>query len=132
MTTMQTGGASVYLPGVENRQAEDPARRITKRAFWSRFPATKETVMRAVRLGAPAGALMLVGALDRLNSRVESSPYVDLDDPETTGGLQWLASVQCPETVALDGQALPLRLTAAERDAVLLAPILAHEAFGVR
>lgn len=128
ITTLQIGGATVML-------AADPtpdvpaSRHITKRAFWGRFPAAKETVMRAVRLGAPAGALMLVGALDRLNSRVESSPFVNLDDPETVGGLAWLSSAQCPATVTLDGQAYPLRLTDAERDAVLLGPIQPGEAY---
>jgi hypothetical protein len=102
---------------------------ITKRAFWSRFPAAKETVMRAVRLGAPGGALMLVGTLDRLNSRVESSPYVNLDDAETIGGLTWLASPLCPETVTLDGQPYPLRLTAAEKSAVLSLTITETERY---
>lgn len=118
--------SNVYI---RNELQDIGLRHITKRAFWARFPAAKETVMRAVRLGAPAGALMLVGLLDRLNSRVESSPYVNLDDPETIGGLQWLASPACPDAVTLDGQSLPLRLTAAERDAVLAAPVQAHEAY---
>jgi hypothetical protein len=102
---------------------------ITKRAFWSRFPAAKETVMRAVRLGAPTGYLMLVGSLDRLNSRVESSPYVNLDDAETIGGLTWLASNQCPETIQLDGQSYPLRLTTSEKNAVLSTIIVDGERY---
>lgn len=115
-------------PAPEVQQDTRP-NHITKRAFWSRFPATKETVMRAVRLGAPAGYLMLVGALDRLNSRVESSPYVNLDDQETIGGLTWLSSSQCPETIQLDGQSYPLRLTATEKNAVLSTTIIDTERY---
>lgn len=106
-----------------------PKRFITKRAFWNRFPSLKESVMRAVRISTPAGAAMLAGVLDRLNSRVDSSPYVNLDDAQTIGGIQWLASVQCPATVTLDGVSYDMRFTEAERDAVLLAEIQEHETY---
>lgn len=107
-----------------------PLRRLTRRAFWSRFPVSKEAVLRAVRLGAPAGALMLVGMLDRLNSRVDASPYVNLDDDQAIEGVRWLASDQAPETVSLDGQQYPLRLTQAEADAILLPDPIGAEVFG--
>lgn len=106
-----------------------PKRFITKRAFWNRFPSLKESVMRAVRMSTPAGAAMLAGVLDRLNSRVDASPYVNLDDPQTIEGIQWLASVQCPASVTLDGTTYDMRLTEAERDAVLLAEIQEHETY---
>lgn len=106
-----------------------PKRFVTKRAFWNRFPALKESVMRAVRMSTPAGAAMLAGVLDRLNSRVDASPYVNLDDAQTIEGIQWLASVQCPASVTLDGVSYDMRLTAQERDAVLLAEIQEHETY---
>jgi hypothetical protein len=106
-----------------------PNRHLTKRAFWNRFPAAKEAVIRAVRLGAPAGYLMLVGALDRLNSRVDASPYVNLDDPQTVDGINWLASDQAPDYVALDGQRYPLRLTADEAAAILIPDPVGAEAY---
>lgn len=107
-----------------------PAKRfITKRAFWNRFPDGKEAVMRAIRIMPPAGAVMLAGVLDRLSSRVDSSPYVNLDDAQTIGGIQWLASVQCPASVTLDGTTYDMRFTEAERDAVLLAEIQEHETY---
>jgi len=106
-----------------------PKRFITKRAFWNRFPALKESVMRAVRMSTPAGAAMLAGVLDRLNSRVDASPYVNLDDAQTIEGIQWLASVQCPASVTLDGVSYDMRLTEQERDAVLLAEIQESETY---
>jgi len=106
-----------------------PKRFITKRAFWNRFPSLKEAVMRAIRLSAPAGTAMLAGVLDRLNSRVDASPYVNLDDAQTIEGIQWLASVQCPATVTLDGVSYDMRLTEQERDAVLLAEIQESETY---
>lgn len=106
-----------------------PKRFITKRAFWNRFPALKESVMRAVRMSAPTGAVMLAGVLDRLNSRVDASPYVNLDDAQTIEGIQWLASEQCPASVTLDGASHDMRLTSQERDAVLLAEIQESETY---
>jgi len=106
-----------------------PKRFITKRAFWNRFPSLKEAVMRAIRLSAPAGTAMLAGVLDRLNSRVDASPYVNLDDAQTIEGIEWLASVQCPASVTLDGVSYDMRLTAQERDAVLLAEIQESETY---
>lgn len=118
----------IATPPVEPEPAP-PKRFITKRAFWNRFPALKESVMRAVRMSAPAGTAMLAGVLDRLNSRVDASPYVNLDDAQTVGGIDWLASNLCPATVTLDGVSYDMRLTAQERDAVLLAPIQEHETY---
>lgn len=106
------------------------ARHITRRAFWNRFPASKEAVLRAVRLGAPAGALMLVGMLDRLNSRVDASPYVNLDDEQAIEGVRWLASDQAPDFVPLDGQRYALRLTNEEADAILLPDPVGAEVYG--
>jgi len=115
-------------PPVEPEPAP-PKRYLTKRAFWNRFPDSKEAVMRAIRIMPPAGTVMLAGVLDRLNSRVDSSPYVNLDDAQTVGGIDWLASNLCPATVTLDGVSYDMRLTAQERDAVLLAPIQEHETY---
>lgn len=106
-----------------------PKRYLTKRAFWNRFPDSKEAVMRAIRIMPPAGTVMLAGVLDRLNSRVDSSPYVNLDDAQTVGGIDWLASNLCPATVTLDGVSYDMRLTAQERDAILLAEIQEHETY---
>lgn len=123
-------GGGFVAPEQPPQPEPEPAKRhITKRAFWGRFPAQKEIVMRAVRIGSPAGALMLVGMLDMLNSRVDSSPYVNLDEPATISGVGWLASVQCPANVTIDGVSMPMRLTEAEHDAILLADIGAHEAY---
>jgi len=121
-----------YNPETGEFTAAEPVptkRFITKRAFWNRFPSLKEAVMRAIRLSAPAGTAMLAGVLDRLNSRVDASPYVNLDDAQTIEGIQWLASVQCPATVTLDGVSYDMRLTEQERDAVLLAEIQESETY---
>ena len=124
-------GASYSAETGEFTQPEPPPakRFITKRAFWNRFPALKESVMRAVRMSAPAGTAMLAGVLDRLNSRVDASPYVNLDDAQTIEGIQWLASVLCPASVMLDGVSYDMRLTEQERDAVLLAEIQESETY---
>jgi len=126
---MQFTYAPGYYRAVEVPDTPAGVRHITKRAFWGRFPVEKEIVMRAVRIGSPAGALMLVGMLDMLNSRVDSSPYVNLDEPATIAGIGWLASAQCPANVTIDGVSMPMRLTEAEHDAILLADIGAHEVY---
>jgi len=121
---------SFIAPEIEEQPEPAPPKRfITKRAFWNRFPSLKEAVMRAIRLSAPAGTAMLAGVLDRLNSRVDASPYVNLDDAQTIEGIEWLASVQCPASVTLDGVSYDMRLTAQERDAVLLAEIQESETY---
>lgn len=109
---------------------QQASRHMTRRGFWNRFPAAKEAVLRAVRLGAPAGALMLVGMLDRLNSRVDASPYVNLDDAQAIEGVRWLASDQAPDFVTLDGQRYALRLTQAEANAILLPDPIGAEVYG--
>lgn len=126
-------GTYEEVPDVLSMRADDSGpkiRRITRRAFWNRFPPAKEAALRAVRLGAPAGALMLVGMLDRLNSRVDASPYVNLDDEQAIEGVRWLASDQAPETVPLDGQQYALRLTHEEADAILLPDPVGAEVYG--
>jgi hypothetical protein len=91
--------------------------RVTKRSFWNRFPPVKETVMRAIMAqGSPA---LLVGGLQRLQVRVDSSPFVDLALMETRDGVSWLASAMVPLTIVIDGQTLPLRLTADEVAVIL-------------
>lgn len=106
---------------------QPPTRRLTKRSFWNRFPTSNEIAMRAVILtGSPA---LLAASLQRLQARVDASPYVDLDLPETQQGVNWLASVQVPATVTIDGTTLPLRLTADEAAAVLNGAILPTEVF---
>lgn len=102
-----------------------PRRRVTKRAFWGRFPAANETAMRAVM--ASGQPLLVAAGLLRLNARVESSPWVDLDLDETQDGIAWVASTQVPETVTVDGQTLPLRLAPAEASQILNAPISPDE-----
>lgn len=127
--------AAAYTPGTYRAVVVEPtvqqaSRRLTRRAFWNRFPPAKEAVLRAVRLGAPAGALMLVGMLDRLNSRVDASPYVNLDDDQAIDGVRWLASDQAPDFVTLDGQRYALRLTHEEADAILLPDPVGAEVYG--
>ncbi len=107
--------------------ANDPRKRVTKRAFWNRFPAYNEMAMRAVMTaGSPQ---MLAAALERLKSRVDASPFVDLALQETIDGVSWLASAGVPEVVQIDGSSVPFRLTAAQADAVLNAPVAASEAY---
>jgi hypothetical protein len=102
-------------------------RRVTKRSFWNRFPEANETVMRGVMLGG--SPVLLAATLSRLQVRVEASPWVDLDLPETRGGVQSLASASVPITVTLDGVTLPMRLTPAQVAAVLDAPIQHNERY---
>jgi hypothetical protein len=115
------GPGDTYVAGVFGKAPDARPRHITRRAFWNRFPDANETALRAVILGA--SPVVLAGALARLQARVDSSPYVDLDLPETQGGIAWLASADVPETVTLDGQVLPLRLTAQQAAAILDAPV---------
>lgn len=127
--------SATHQPGTYRAVAVEPtvqqaSRHMTRRGFWNRFPASKEAVLRAVRLGAPAGALMLVGMLDRLNSRVDASPYVNLDDDQAIEGVRWLASDQAPDFVTLDGQRYALRLTHEEADAILLPDPVGAEVYG--
>lgn len=105
------------------------ARHITKRAFWNRLPPAKEVAMRAVMRSGDTAHIILAASLDRLAGRVDASPFVDLDDDETIGGMALLASAAVPDSVTIAGQTLPLRLTAAERDAVLTAPVQPREAY---
>lgn len=95
---------------------------ITKRSFWNRLPVYNELAMRAVIRGGVAGSEVLGASLARLAARIESSPYVDLQLGETVDGLWWLASTQVPATVLVDGQAMPLRLTVEQAEAVLTTP----------
>lgn len=91
--------------------------RITKRSFWNRFPANNEVAMRAVmNAGSPA---LLAASLQRLQTRVDASPYVDLLLPETIQGVYWLASEMVPPTVVIDGVTLPFRLTPEQVAAVI-------------
>jgi hypothetical protein len=90
---------------------------MTRRNFWNRFPANNEIAMRAVMNGnSPA---LLAAGLQRLRSRVDASPYVDLKLQETRDGVAWLASEAVPATVTIDGVMLPFRLTAAQATAIL-------------
>lgn len=101
--------------------------KITKRAFWNRFPDANETAMRAViAQGSPA---LLAGHLLRLQVRVESSPFVDLELAETIAGIGLLASDAVPETVTIDGVTLPFRLTAEQADTILRSPPREDEVF---
>lgn len=98
-----------------------PGHRITKRGFWDRFPIAKEVAMRAVILaGSPA---VLAASLQRLQVRVDASPYVDLSLQETQDGVSWLASAGVPEIVTIDGSPMPLRLTSEEAASILSADI---------
>jgi hypothetical protein len=90
---------------------------ITKRSFWNRFPVNNEIALRAViNSGAPA---ILAASLQRLQVRVDASPYVDLRLPETMDGVMWLGSDGVPATAQVDGVPLPLRLTTQQVDAIL-------------
>lgn len=95
----------------------DPTWLITKRSFWNRLPPNNEVALRAIiNSGSPA---LLAASLQRLQARVDASPFVDLKLAETIGGVQWLASTEVPATVSVDGVTLPLRLTAEQADAIL-------------
>lgn len=100
--------------------AERPTR-LTKRSFWNRFPQVNEVAMRAIMAqGSPA---LLAGQFASLNTRVESSPYVDVALQQTIDGVMLLASPAIPTTVDIDGQTLPLRLTAEQVAAILASPV---------
>ncbi len=100
--------------------------KLTKRNFWNRFPSTKERTMRAVMAsGSPA---LLAGSLMQLDKRVSESPFVDVTLAQTIEGVNGLAHVSVPETLTIDGQTVPLRLTAEEVAAILALPT-AEEAY---
>jgi hypothetical protein len=98
---------------------------ITKNSFWNRFPKNKEIALRAIMKGNYSE--MLSGALLRLNSRVDSAPYVDLNYQDTIDGVNALANEDIPEFVTLDAMQVPLRLTLAEADFILNSEILEKE-----
>lgn len=100
--------------------------RLTKRAFWSRFPQPNLVAMQAVlRSGSPA---LLAGQLGALQLLVSDSPFVDTTLKQTTDAVMGLATAAYPETVAIDGQPMPMRLTP-EQAAAILAPPVGEEAF---
>ena len=95
--------------------------RLTKRAFWNRFPIPNERAMRAIiAQGAPA---LLAGTFAQLQSRVDSSPWVDVDLPQLRDALAEISSLAVPVTITIDGVTLPLRLTAAEVARIVAPPI---------
>lgn len=119
------GPGDTYGGGIFARPAVVAIRRLTKRAFWNRFPVNNEIAMRAVmKSGAP---MILAASLERLQTRVEASPFVDLALAEARTGVEWLGSAAVPVTVTFDGVTLPLRLTAGEVAAVLDGAIVDSE-----
>ena len=100
--------------------------RLTKRAFWSRFPQENLIAMQAIlRSGNPA---LLAGLLGANQLMVSDSPFVDTALQQTINGVNMLASAAFPATITIDGTTLPLRLTA-EQAAALLAPPVGDEGF---
>lgn len=100
--------------------------RITKRSFWNRFPGPNEQAMRAIiAQGSPA---LLAGVFAQLQSRVDSSPWVDVSLAQTVEAVASLANLSVPASITIDGVTLPLRLTA-EQVAGILAPPTADEAY---
>lgn len=97
-----------------------PETRLTKRSFWNRFPVANERAMRAViASGTPA---LLAGTFAQLQSRVDSSPWVDVALEETIQGIRDLVAVAVPATITIDGQVLPLRLSSDQAAAILARP----------
>lgn len=102
-----------------------PPRHITKRSFWNRFPPAHEAAMRLVMArGLP---VLLCAGLLRLTARVEASPHVDLDLLDTQQGVGWVASLGVPEAVEIDGETLPIRLSAEAAAHILNSPITPAE-----
>lgn len=100
--------------------------RITKRAFWSRFPTLNLVAMQAVlRSGSPA---LLAGQLGALQLLVSDSPFVDITLTQTVTSVLGLSTAAYPVTVTIDGQDLPVRLTV-EQASAILAPPVGEEAF---
>lgn len=105
---------------------EAAASKLTKRAFWSRFPEPNHTAMQAIlRSGSPA---LLAGVLGRLETLVNESPWVDISFAQTVEGVNALGTEALPATVTIDSTVLPLRLTA-EQVAALLAPPVGEEVY---
>ncbi len=94
--------------------------RLTRRAFWNRFPIPNERAMRAIiAQGAPA---LLAGTFAQLQSRVDSSPWVDVDLPQLREALAEISSLSVPASITIDGVTLPLRLTADQTARILALP----------
>lgn len=94
--------------------------RLTKRSFWNRFPIPNERAMRAIiAQGSPA---LLAGTFAQLQTRVDSSPWVDVALPQTRAAIAEVASLSIPVTITIDGVTLPLRLTEAEAATILAMP----------
>jgi hypothetical protein len=100
--------------------------RLTKRAFWNRFPVPNERAMRAIiAQGSPA---LLAGTFAQLQARVDSSPWVDVDLPQLRDALAEISSLAVPVNITIDGVTLPLRLTVADV-ARIVAPPVEDEAY---
>lgn len=106
------------------QMAPPPPTRLTKCAFWSRFPGPNFIAMQAIlRSGAPA---LLAGRLGAMEVLVSDSPFVDTTLPqvvENMTGPNGLTSEVFPVTVTIDGTTLPLRLTEAQAAAMLAEPV---------
>lgn len=95
--------------------------RLTKRAFWSRFPQLNFVAMQAIlRSGSPA---LLAGQLGANQLLVSDSPFVDVSLAQTLQAVGGLATEAYPATVTIDGQTLPLRFTTEQAAAILALPV---------
>ena len=119
MTTLQTGGASVYMPGSENQQTGTPA--DDPRWWWVDVGPFKD------RLGMDAPAIYASNhdACKGLVGMLEGRKYIDLKDPRIAGMLGILIATSQPAANAVFPGSGPM--TAAKRDAIINTPTTEFE-----